>query len=123
IIDGLEKLKALEQGVVFSHYTNGVFINAIAEKKNVMDSNFFYAPKLNEVYQDSQTLFYTRNFEVAQEIIKKYNIKYIFITKNMKAGLVWEKEDQGLLFLLNSAKDNFKKLYTNNEVELWRVRL
>ena len=122
LLDGLENLKTLNEQTVFSHYSNGIFINAVAEKKNIMDGNFFYAPNLNERHTDSQTLFYTRDIELAQEIIKKYNIQYVFITKDMKSGLVWQKEDEGLLFLLASTKDKFKKLYDNGEVEIWRFR-
>jgi len=122
LLDGLENLKTLNEQIVFSHYSNGIFINAVAEKKNIMDSNFFYAPNLNERYTDSQTLFYTRDIELAQDIIKKYNIQYVLITKDMKSGLVWQKDDEGLLFLLASTKDKFKKLYDNGEVELWRAR-
>lgn len=107
--------------VVFSHYSYGVFINSIAKKKNVMDSNFFYAPNLNEQYKDSQTLFYTRNFNVAFDLTDKYNIEYILVTKEMKQGLVWEQEDEGLLFLLESV-NIYKRIYYNDEVEIWRIK-
>jgi hypothetical protein len=107
--------------VVFSHYSYGIFINSIADKKNVMDSKFLYSINLNERYQDSKTLFYTRSFETAQEIIKKYDIKYILITKKMKEGFVWEEKDEGLLFLLNSG-NIYKNIYNNDEVEIWEVK-
>ncbi len=107
--------------VVFSHYSYGALINAIADKKNIMDSNFLYAPKLNEHYADSQNLFHTRNFNTASDIADKYNIKYILITKEMREGLIWEQEDDGLLFLLNSINE-YKKIYSNNDVEIWRIK-
>ncbi len=106
--------------VVFSHYSYGILINTIANKKNVMDNNFLYAPDLNERHQNSQALFYTRNFNTASDIIDNYNIKYILITKKMKDGLIWNEKDEGLLFLLNSA-NIYKKIYNNDEVEIWRI--
>jgi len=108
-----------KESVVFSHYSYGIYINSIADKKNIMDSKFLYAPNLNERYKDSEKLFYTRDYDVASDIIKKYNIEYILITEKMKDGLVWE-EDEGLLFLLNSIK-SYKLIYRNNEVEIWRI--
>ena len=107
--------------VVFSHYLYGSLINSIANKKNVMDDNFLYAPKLNERYLDSQTLFYTRNFNIAFNITDKYNVEYILVTKEMKKGLVWEQEDEGLLFLLKSV-NIYKRIYYNDEVEIWRIK-
>ena len=107
--------------VVFSHYRYGLLINAVADKKNMMDSKFLYAPKLNERYADSQDLFYTRNFNIASNITNKYNIRYILITKEMKDGLVWDREDDGLLFLLNSI-NQYKKIYSNNDIEIWRIK-
>ncbi len=109
------------QNVVFSHYSYGIFINTIANKKNFMDTKFLYAPNLNKRYQDYMTLLYTRNADLAESIINKYEIKYIIITKKMKQGLVWNQEDEGLLFILNTGK-SYNKIYYNDEVEVWRIR-
>ena len=108
--------------VVFSHYNYGVFINSITNKKNVMDSRFSFAPNLKERYQDSQDLFYTRDFNVTFSISNKYDIKYILITREMKEGLVWNEKDEGLLYLLNTFTDNYQRIYENEDVEIWRYR-
>ena len=110
-----------DKTVVFSHYSYGNLINTIANKKNVMDTNFLYAPRLNQHYQDSQLLLNTRNADLASELVKKYNIKYILITKEMKQGLIWNQEDEGLLFVVNSA-NIYKRIYYNDEVEIWRIK-
>lgn len=110
-----------DKTVVFSHYSYGNLINTIANKKNVMDTNFLYAPRLNQHYQDSQLLLNTRNADLASELVKKYNIEYILITKEMKQGLVWNQEDEGLLFVVNSA-NIYKRIYYNDEVEIWRIK-
>lgn len=109
------------QDVVFSHYSYGTFINTIANKKDFMDTKFLYAPNLNKRYQDYTTLLYTRNADLAESIINKYEIKYIIITKKMKQGLVWNQENEGLLFILNTG-NSYKKIYYNDEVEIWRIR-
>ena len=105
--------------VAFSHYTRGDWI-AYAGKKNVMDSNFFNAPDLYGRFYDSDTLLHTQDINTALEIVKKYNINYIFIDKEMKSGLVWNDDNSELLFILKNDK-RFKKAFDNNYVEIWRV--
>jgi uncharacterized membrane protein len=124
--DLYESLKFLNtydtsESVVLSHYSYGKLINSISNKKNMMDTDYLYAPKLNERYDDSQKLFHTRNINIAFNLTDKYNIEYILITKKMKEGLIWNQEDEELLFLLNSANE-FKKIYSNDETEIWRIR-
>lgn len=122
VIDSFEYLskETKENTVVFSYYTKGYWITALANRKNVMDENFLYAPDVNEKYRDSATLFYSREMNTTLSIIEKYNIKYIWIDAMMKNGQVWKEEDEGLLFLLGASK-KFRKEYSNDYVEIWRV--
>lgn len=123
VINGLEFIKERSNpgDVVFSHYTNGVLINSIAARPNVLDINSAYAPGVKERVKDSEILFYLRDFEGAKQMLERYNIKYIFITPNMKNGLVWNEPEEGLLFVLEFSGNNFKRVYNNNDVEVWRV--
>lgn len=107
--------------IIFSHQNNGILINSIARRPNIIDLNSAYAPNVKERLKDSKTLFYTRDFEIAKSVIEKYNIKYVYITPDMKNGLVWNEPEEGLLFVLEFSGNNFKKVYNNNEVEVWRV--
>ncbi|MBS3145967.1 hypothetical protein J4414_04150 [Candidatus Woesearchaeota archaeon] len=122
IFESLSLIKSREQKTVFSHYSNGYWINSIAEKPNVMDPLFNYAPKLDEAYLDSQQLLYSRNLENDTKIIEKYNIGYIFITPEMKQGQVWTSDEEGLLFILKFSKE-FKKIYDKKGFEIWEVNL
>jgi hypothetical protein len=108
--------------VVLSHYKYGIFINSVANKKNVMDSRFLYAPNVNERYQDLDSLFYTRDLEKSLEILKKYNVRYILITSDMKNGLVWKTSNEGLLYLLVNNPKVFSKAYDNDKVEIWELK-
>ena len=118
VLEGMELLKYLDEGVVFSHYTRGFWIS-YANKTNVMDENFLYAPNVNERWKDSQELLYTRDITKALKIIEKYNIKYIWLDKKLKE-MIYKDEEEGLLFLLKYGK-NFKKIYDNGEVEIWKI--
>ena len=107
--------------IVFSHYKYGILINSIANRKNFMDNNFNYIKDIKERYDDMQTLFYTRNADLAKKILTKYNIKYILITNEMKEGLVWNQKDEGLLFVLENSKE-FRRVIYSDKVEIWRVK-
>lgn len=105
--------------IILSHYSNGFWISSLADRKVVMDSNFFYAPNLNEVSEEVNELFYSREFDRSNELIDKYSIDYVWITNDMKEGLVWNNEEEGLLFILEFGGD-FMRVYRNDEVEIWK---
>lgn len=109
------------EDVVFSHYTNGIFINAIALRPNVLDENFMYAPHLNERIEDSNVLVKSRDFELTKSILERYNVRYVYITPEMKNGLVWNEPEEGLLFVLKFSGDNFMRVYSQGGIEIWRV--
>ena len=107
-----------EQDVVFSHYKNGYIIEYFAERPVVMDEMFLYAPNFNDRLNDSNTIFQSRSLEQTTTLLDKYNVKYIWIDEKMKSGLVWNKKEQGLLFLFND-KEVFKNIYFDSGIEIW----
>ncbi|MBI4159015.1 hypothetical protein HY500_02025 [Candidatus Woesearchaeota archaeon] len=123
MVESLEFIKdnSYPEDVVFSHYTNGIFINSIASRPNVLDENFLYAPQLKERLNDANILFNSRDFEATKGILRKYNVKYIYITQDMKNGLVWNEPEEGLLFVLQFSGNNFKRIYSRNGIDIWRV--
>ena len=118
IISSLEWLHNQPSGVVFTHYEKGFWIETIANKPVIMDELFDYAPEVEQRYNDSMTIFNSRNLKTTTQLLDKYNITYIWIDKKMKTGQVWEKENQGLLFLLKNS-ERFKSVYDLDEVEIW----
>ena len=119
LINSLEWLKdnSYENDVVFSHYSNGFLIQTVSNRKVLLDENFYYVNRLEELYNDSETIFHSRNLKNTTSILKKHSISYIFITDKMKNDL-WGDDEEGLIFLFND-KDNFKKVYSNDKAEIW----
>ncbi len=105
--------------VVLSHYSRGFWIEHFANRATVMDSLFRYAPDPNQRYNDLNKIFYAKNLNDAKELLDKYNIDYIYIDNEMKQGLVWKKEKQGLLFLFRN-NETFKSIYSKNGIEIWQ---
>lgn len=103
---------------VFSHYSNGFWIELISGRPVVLDGLLKQTPDVNDLYFDSNELFQTTDLDIARRMLSKYDIRYIVITKNMKEGLVWDEEGKGLDFLLTNA-ETFKKVQENSYVKIY----
>ncbi|SRR3989344_725502 len=110
-----------KESVVLSHHSYGIWINSIASRKNVIDDYQLYAPEINQRYQDTQEIFSSRNLEKTKSLLNKYSINYIYLTKEMKQGTVWQSEEQGLLFVLKFSNQDFTKIYDKEGNEVWKV--
>jgi len=115
------KEKSKPNEVVFSHYSNGFWISGVANQPVIMDRHLIYTPNINQRHGDSQNIFYSINLENTTKLLDKYEIKYIWIDKEMKEGQVWEREEEGLLFLLKYSK-KFEKIHSDEETEIWKVK-
>ena len=122
IIQSLKWLKenSAKEDIVLSHYSKGLWIEAISQRPVVLDSQTNYIEDLDIRFNDSNTVFYSRNLKNTKTLLDKYNVKYIWIDQLMKQGQVWVKEKQGLLFLFEN-KETFKKVYSNNNTEIWEI--
>lgn len=118
LIEGLTWLKEQEDGKVLSHYSRGHWIGFVSDKE--VFTNSLYDVQTNMKLNLSDEIFYSRDLIKTRNILDEQNIDYIFIDKEMKRGIVWTKEEQGLLFLFRN-KENFKKIYSNQGVEIWQI--
>jgi len=123
VIKSLDWLKHYSEPdeIVFSHYSKGFWISAIAERPVVTDKMLEYYPDAEERFNDSLEIFYSRNLKNTKSFLTKYNLSYIWIDNEMKQGLVWEKEQQGLLFLFRN-NETFNNIYNNQGIEIWEVK-
>ena len=120
LINGLIwlNLNSGEEERVFSHYSNGFWIEFISDRPVILDGLLEQTPNVNNLYFDSNELFQTTDIDLARKILSKYDVKYIVITDNMRKGLVWDKEGKGLDFLLSNA-ETFKKVQENSYVTIY----
>jgi hypothetical protein len=119
MMQGLNFLEDQPQGVVFSHYSRGVWFNSIGHR-SVVDEHFLFVEDAQDRFEDMNTLLYSRDFEVSLEIIEEYNIDYIWIDEEIYED-IWEYDTQGLLFITQYSKD-FNKIYDKKGVEVWKFR-
>lgn len=111
-------LNSGEGDVVFSHYSNGFWIETVSKRPVVMDGLFHQTRDAGALYFDSIQLFEANDLGKARSLLSKYNVKYIVITENMYDGLVWRSKDEGLGFLLSNA-ETFKKVQENSFVVIY----
>lgn len=116
IIEGLEWLSGQESGIVLSHYSRGYWIEEVSKQNALVDGTF--GKNTNYLLNVTEEIMYSRDLVKTNNLLNSSQIKYIFIDKEMKQGLVWTKEEEGLLFLFRNNK-TFKNIYKNPEVEVW----
>jgi hypothetical protein len=113
---GLVWLANEDANVVLTHYSRGFWVESIAGKKVLIDD----FSKDRRLLNDSMTMFYSRNLKKTRELLDGYNISHIVIDTDMKHGLVWQKDDEGMLFLFRN-NETFNRIYDKAGVEIWKV--
>ncbi|MFH1589966.1 MAG: hypothetical protein ABIB43_05350 [archaeon] len=119
LIESLEFLLPYEDGIVLSHDKYGFFIEFYANKRTFIDEKSINYDNYNFLRDIQQNIFYSRNLELTESLLKENNIKYLLITPEMRTGLVWKREGEGLLFLLEKS-DSFIRLTSDTEFEVWK---
>ncbi len=119
-IESLEWLKSNSDNneLVLSEYRFGFFIQNIASRIVLTDTLYFITSKEKTRINDTHAIFTSRNLEETSELLDKYKVKYIWINPAMKSGLVWKKQEEGLLFLLENS-EKFKNVYNYHGIEIW----
>lgn len=115
-IESLDWLANQDKGTVFSLPSKSEIIRKYSSMPTLIDDTSFN-PGVNE---DFWVLYDSRDLMQTRQILGKHNVKYIWIDSDMKE-IVWEKPDDGLLFLFRN-KETFELIYLDEgEVEIWEV--
>jgi len=117
-----EFFKALNfpQGTVLTHENYGFWVEA-AGHKAVIDPLWKKLPEPEDQKWDVAAMFSSTDLVKTNLLLKKYNVTHILITPEMQHGLLWEREELGLAFLVENS-ETFKKLETGSRIRVWRVK-
>lgn len=123
LIESLEWMKENlpEDSVIVTYPDYAYWVHYYSDKRTLLDPEFSRTARGGAIQREIANLFQLRRESDAMQIINKYRIQYFLITPEMKTSLVWHREDQGLLFLLNNS-EKFKKLYQDQGIEVWQVQ-
>ncbi|PIN75311.1 hypothetical protein COV18_03930 [Candidatus Woesearchaeota archaeon CG10_big_fil_rev_8_21_14_0_10_37_12] len=111
-----EFFKSLEitQGNILTHKNYAFWVQA-AGHKTLIDP-ITTQPKEADVNQ----IFYSTDIEKTKQLLYKNQITHILITKEMKTGLTWERDETGLAFLVRN-NETFKRISSVNDFNIWKV--
>jgi uncharacterized membrane protein len=70
---------------------------------------------------DAGIIFHSRDIRQVEDLLKEYKIKYVYITPNMKEGLLWNSHDEGFLFVSKYSK-LLERKYEEEGFEIWRIK-
>ncbi|MBW2996294.1 hypothetical protein KY332_03265 [Candidatus Woesearchaeota archaeon] len=114
--DDIQALEWLKQNTdpedtIAASLKEGHLINAIAERKNILDTNFLLAPNTAERYEGIKAIYKYPQKTEAISTLNEYNIKYIFFSPTSKS----EFDIQELHYLdrkcFKAVYDNQTKIY------------
>jgi hypothetical protein len=109
----------IENRKVLSHYEYGFMISALSKKEAYADKNYYLSSIDKTKIKKSEELFQLRNLKNITSSLDKENIGYFWINTKMKEGQVWEKDEQGILFVLKHSS-YFQKIYDYEGTEIWK---
>jgi hypothetical protein len=113
--EGLSWLSGQEKGKVLSYPGYSEWIKYFARHTPLLDEA---SPGLLRQFNLTEEIFYSRNLVRTSSLLTANDIRYILITDKMRLGLVWNRENQGLLFLFRN-NETFRKIYGTPELEVW----
>lgn len=108
---------ASSSGTVFSHQSDGFFVEFWAERKVLVDEA--YAP--DKLVEDSENIWHSSDLNEVKRFFSRNGIKYILIHEGLFNGLVWNDKSKELDFLLTNP-ETFKSRYSNSYCEVWEFK-
>ena len=109
-------LAEYEGNIVLSAAEYSSYIKWKAEKQPLI------SPETSTLLLKNQTqeIFSSRNLKKTKSLLELNKVDYILITEEMRQGLIWKEEGEGLLFLLRN-NETFKRIHQVSDVEIWEV--
>jgi len=96
---------------VLSSVEEGNYITAIANRKNVADTNFLLAP---DRYSDVVTIYTTESLVIGSQLLNKYDVDYIYLSK--RALDLYNTNDIKYI----EDENCFKKLYGTEKTRVYK---
>jgi hypothetical protein len=109
-----------KDGFVLSHYDYGYLVSTVARNPVLADSLSISDYDQRFAYKVQDSMFYSRRLKDTKQLFENYNIQYVYVTPEMKSGLVWRKSNEGLLFLFTNNR-TFSNIYKKDGFEIWEV--
>ncbi|MDD5331775.1 MAG: hypothetical protein PHE43_03055 [Candidatus Nanoarchaeia archaeon] len=103
-------------GKTLSSYYEGNYISSIALWENALDDNFLYAKNTDKAFDELKEVYTTESLVKAREIVKKYDVRYIYITNKTKELYGIEEVE------LTKDESCFRRAWKEGETEIYKFR-
>jgi hypothetical protein len=116
-VEALSWLSSQEKGIVLAHPKVAPYIQNIGDQPVMIDAFHYEFGLLNDI----DSIFSSRDLITTSRLLRKYNIKYIYLDTETKNEL-WNSDSDGLQFLFSN-ENYFKRLYyVPNNLEIWEFK-
>lgn len=113
------KVESSTHDVILSHQSNGAMINWIARRPTYINEEVKYVEDAKERFDNAYEIFHSRSIDYTESLLKSSDIRYVYVTPDMKEGKVWNTNEEGFLFVSRYSK-KLGLIYTEKGTELWR---
>jgi len=120
IIETLKEFSKFKASTVISSKENGYIIKYFSNKNIILDSEETKIQNYKEKILDINNLFLSRNIDTTSNLLKKYNISHIIITEDMVKNEDNVEKYNGILFLIDVYRDNFKPILKRDKITIYK---
>lgn len=119
-INAAKELSTYNTGDVVSSAENGFLISYFSKKPVLLDSHSYLYDDYEDRLQLQNELFFERRSQNVISLLENNDVSYIFIDDDMKQGVVWSSENEGLLFVLQFSSD-LNMIIQNSFVSVYAI--
>lgn len=113
----LEWLSEQEEGLVLSDYRYGFLIRKFSSFEPYTDMDYYSSSDKSRIRR-TDYIFQSRELEDISAFLGNNNIKYIWISAEMKDE-IWASSEDGILLILQNSR-HFERIYNFKGVEIWK---
>lgn len=114
----MKTLTLVEPGVIltakeyanFASYNHKTLLHPLVDQEKILEQQ-----------NDANAILFSNDLVKTKQLLQKHKVDYLLITPEMRKGLVWEEDNFGLAFLVNN-NETFKRIPTDNSMELYEVK-
>ena len=108
-----------ESDIILSTENNGFIIEYLSGREAYLDSKSYKFQDYEERKGLADRIYYSRNLNELEGILKQEKITHILITNEMRSGQVWSGRYEGLLFFLETS-EKFIKIFYDENIQIYR---
>lgn len=120
-INSLSNLSDKINGTIITLPKYGYVVKFFVKKNIFLDNEIHLIKNGDLKIKELNNVLFSRNIKNTLSILGQRNISYVLIPKDIKEN-VWKTKDSGILFLIDTHKDNFKEILNDKNIEIYKIQ-